>query len=151
MAKRTKFQIRSDAAKQRWHVRDEEKEKYWRGHADAWRKSNLSKRAYCEKHELAYSSFMAWRREIEIRDREKIPPANVAALLPTGEEKRTNPFVQIRIRPERAAEKVDELTPVAEKSMRKQIEIVLPTGAVIRLDDECNPSFIAKLLSSLNT
>lgn len=63
--KRTKFQVRSDAAKQRW-VRDEHKEAYWRRHVDAWCKSGLSKRGYCIAHNLTESSFNAWRRELSI-------------------------------------------------------------------------------------
>ena len=42
-AKRSKFQVRSDAAKQRW-VRDDVKEAFWRKHIEGWRNSGLSKR-----------------------------------------------------------------------------------------------------------
>ncbi len=43
-AKRTKFQVRSDAAKQRW-VCDDRKESFLRKHIEAWKPSGLSKRA----------------------------------------------------------------------------------------------------------
>ncbi len=80
MQKRTKFQIRSDAAKQRW-VRDDRKESFWRKHVESWKLSGLSKRAYCISQNLSQSSFNAWNREIELRDREKIPSANANVLL----------------------------------------------------------------------
>jgi len=38
MQKRTKFQIRSDAGKQRW-VRDDRKEAFWRKHIESWERS----------------------------------------------------------------------------------------------------------------
>jgi hypothetical protein len=148
MAKRTKFQIRSDAARQRWHVRDDQKEGYWRQHIAAWDKSGQSKRAYCIENNLAYSSFMTWRREIELRDREKNPPANVAALLPNV-EKGANPFVPVRILPKKVPGKIAIEAPPASAGEQQQIEIALPGGAVIRLRDGCDPSFVAKLLSCL--
>ena len=80
MQKRTKFQIRSDAAKQRW-VRDDRKESFWRKHVVAWKLSGQSKRGYCIAHSLCQSSFNAWNREIAIRDREKIASANAAEIL----------------------------------------------------------------------
>lgn len=147
MAKRTKFQIRSDAAKQRWHVRDHQKEGYWRAHLEAWRKSGLSKRAYCTKNNLAYSSFMAWRREIELRDREKEPPANVAALLANGMEKAVNPFVPIRVIPDDTSR--GEVAQVKNRVKEQQVEIALPSGAIIRLHDGCDPVFVGKLLAQL--
>lgn len=148
MSKRSKFQIRSDAAKQRWHVRDDQKEGFWRGYIDAWRKSELSKRAYCLEHDLAYSSFMTWKREIELRDSEKVPPANVTALL-SDSKKSASPFVSIRIVPEKAPGEKQQETPEIEVVERHLVEIALPNGAVIRMHDGCDPGFVAKLLSCL--
>lgn len=148
MAKRTKFQVRSDAAKQRWHVRDDQKEGYWRSHLESWRKSGLSKRAYCTQNNLAYSSFMAWRREVELRDRESSPPANVAALLSQSAEN-SNPFVPVRIVPDKVA-LAERQVPAESCSVKEQsIEITLPSGVVIRLNDGCDPTFVATLLCSL--
>ncbi len=148
MSKRTKFQVRSDAAKQRWHVRDDQKEGFWRQHLEAWQKSGLSKRGYCMENDLAYSSFMTWRREIELRDREKVPPANVAELLAKTPGRNANPFVPIRIVPERESQEVKQVSE-AKDGVAQQIEIVLPSGAVIRVHDSCDPCFVAKLLSGL--
>lgn len=150
MAKRSKFQIRSDAARQRWHVRDDKKEGFWRGHLEAWKKSELSKRGYCTENNLAYSSFMAWCREIDLRDREKDPPANVATLL-SNVEKSASPFVPLRIRADGAPKKKETEAPPATAAEQQQIEIALPSGEVIRLHDGCDPAFVAKLLSCLKS
>ena len=53
----------------RWS-RSDEKEQYWRSHVDAWLASGLSIRAYCQRQGVIETSFYAWRRELNIRDRE---------------------------------------------------------------------------------
>ncbi|MCC7531000.1 MAG: hypothetical protein IT342_20945 [Candidatus Melainabacteria bacterium] len=145
MQKRSKFQIRSDAAKQRW-VRDDRKESFWRKHIEAWKKSGLSKRAYCLSNDLSDSSFNAWNREISIRDREKVPTANAAELL-SPEDK--NPFVPLRLlADERAVEKPDSQAQVV-KSL--DLEILVPGGAVIRINERSSISFVVELFSSLKS
>ena len=145
MAKRTKFQVRSDAAKQRW-VRDDRKEAFWRKHIAAWIQSGLSKRGYCIANDISQSSFNAWNREIQMRDREKAPSRNAAELL---SKPARNPFVPIRIVPETAKEIVPQNSPVKSRAEQQPIEISLPEGVVIRLHDGCNPGFIGKLLFCL--
>jgi hypothetical protein len=90
---------------------------------------------------------MAWRREIELRDREKEPPANVAALLANSTEKPGNPFVPIRVVPDKALRSED--IPVPTMAKQQHIEIELPSGAVMRLPDGCDPIFVGKLLAQL--
>ena len=94
-AKRTKFQVRSDAAKQRW-VRDDLKEGYWRKHIAAWKRSGMSKRGYCKANNLSESSFNAWNREISLREREYAPTANAAAILSANENHCANRKYQPR-------------------------------------------------------
>jgi hypothetical protein len=151
MPKRSKFQIRSDAARQRWHVRDEQKEAFWRGHKEGWKKSGLSKRAYCSAHDLTYSSFMSWQREVEIRDREKVPPANAAALLSKSTEKASGPFVPVRLVSERLSDEKTQESKVKSDAVRQQIDILVPGGAVIRLNATCSAPFIAELFFALKT
>jgi hypothetical protein len=149
MPKRSKFQIRSDAARQRWHVRDEQKEAFWRGHNEGWKKSGLSKRAYCVAHDLTYSSFMAWRREVEIRDREKVPPANSAALLSKATKKPSGPFVPVQLLSEKLTETKANESKAKCDADRQHIDILVPGGAVIRLSATCSAPFIAELVSAL--
>ncbi len=68
MQRKTKFQIRSEAAKKRWQ-RDEDNESFWRVHIESWRTSGLSVRKFCQVNVLTESSFCAWQRELALRDR----------------------------------------------------------------------------------
>lgn len=112
---------------------------------EAWVLSGLSKRAYCIANDLVQSSFNAWIREITIRDREKISSGNAAALLSESQPK--NPFVPLRL-----LHGDDEVKPeasVAESNPKQPIEILVPGGAVIRVDETCSVKYVAELFSSL--
>lgn len=150
MQKRSSFQIRSDAAKQRW-VPDAKKELFWRKHVEAWRLSGESKRGYCIKRNLSESSFSGWMRELNIRDREKASFANAEALLSTPVNESKNLFVPLRLinAEESNEEKVAEQTG-EELPAKKLIDILVPGGAVIRVDETCSPEFIADLFATLN-
>ena len=144
--KRTKFQVRSDAAKQRW-IRDDKKEGFWRRHIEAWKVSGLSKRAYCKSKHLSESSFSAWCREIELRDREKVASENASALLEETEQSQ-NPFVPLHlVHSEPEGSHVKRQPPTAE-GIKQRISILVPGGAVIDVGD-CSVRFIAELYSSL--
>lgn len=150
-AKRSKFQVRSDAAKQRW-VRDDVKEAFWRKHLEGWRNSGLSKRAYCQTKNLSESSFNAWSREIAIREREYAPTANVAALTNVAE----NPFVPIRlvhndeVAQELEAQHTDTRSEIASQA-EAVIEIVVPGGALLRVGQDCRIDFVSQLFSALKS
>ena len=36
---------------------------FWRGHLDAWHRSDLTQREYCANHELGEKAFYRWRRK----------------------------------------------------------------------------------------
>lgn len=150
MQKRTKFQIRSDAAKQRW-VRDEKKEAFWRKHVEACKKSGLSKRAYCINNNLSESSFNAWRRELEMRDRERIPSENALVLLaesPDDFKVAPKTFLPLHVLPEPAES--DSSRPQAKEDSRgSTIELILPGGCIIHLSQDTDLELIGKLLSTL--
>jgi hypothetical protein len=153
MQKRSKFQVRSDASKQRW-VRDDRKEAFWRKQIEDWKKSGLSKRSFCIKHGLSESSFNAWCREIAIRDREKIPSTNAEMLLATpAETPRPNPFVPLRLLPDDDERGLSE--PRADVARheapetKQYVEIVVPGGAIIRVREDCDLNFVGKIFSTL--
>jgi hypothetical protein len=50
---------------------------YWRAHVEAWRRSDLTQRGYCAKHELCEKSFYRWRS----KEKETIAAAS-ASLTP---------------------------------------------------------------------
>lgn len=41
-----------------------DKESFWRGHVEGWRRGGLSQREYCGHHGLALSTFTLWRRQL---------------------------------------------------------------------------------------
>jgi len=41
-----------------------EKRHYWQQHIDAWQRSGLSQKAYCQREALAVSNFGYWRRRL---------------------------------------------------------------------------------------
>ena len=147
MQKRSKYQISSDAAKQRW-VRDDRKESFWRRHIEAWKNSGLSKRGYCIANDLSQSSFNAWNREITLRDREKIPSTNATELLSVPPEK--NPFVPLRLLPDEMP-----IEPPASIGLQTRtinsLEILVPGGAIIRINEGLNVDVLAELYSSLSS
>jgi hypothetical protein len=138
--KKSKFEVRSRAAKQRW-VRDIDKEAFWRSHISAWKKSKLSIRQYCIINtDISESSFRSWRRELDLRDREELQPSGKTDKSLVLE----NPFVPIRLVTAGAA---DAPTPsVAKKS---SLEIILRGSAVIRVDEGTDLAFVSKLLNAL--
>ena len=143
MQKRTKFQIRSDASKQRW-VRDDKKEAFWRRHIADWKASGMSKRGYAISHNLSESSFNAWCREVVIRDREKVPSANAAELLSSDSNVSKSAFVSLQIVPnnEKIRNKENDEPP-------GPVELLLPGGVVIRVAHNSDFSLIRRLLSLL--
>ena len=52
----------------------------------------------------------------------------------------------VNCRRDSVPEEKKQSVPDKSRSVPQQIEIALPTGAVIRLHDDCDPSFVAKLL-----
>jgi len=47
-----------------------EREEFWRLAVNEWLSSGLTIRAFCKREQLSEPSFYAWRRKIELRDRE---------------------------------------------------------------------------------
>jgi len=145
--KRTKFQIRSDAAKQRW-VRDDKKETFWRRHLEEWKVSGLSKRAYCIQQNLPQSSFNAWRRELDLRDREK----GSFESSPGASQNHAAGFVPIRLVPDNQFQehesepRIERLNASEKKGV---VEVVIPGGAVLRIDEHCPEGFVSKIFSAL--
>jgi hypothetical protein len=52
--------------------RDLEKEMFWRNHIEEWRSSNTSIVEYCKNNGIKAVTFSWWKREILIRDCEKV-------------------------------------------------------------------------------
>ena len=137
MQRKTKFQIRSEAAKKRWQ-RDEDKESFWRIHIDAWKKSDLSVRKFCHANFLTESSFRAWRRELALRDREGSAPGSS----PTDNEK--SPFVAIHLVPDQPAHDT-----VTNESTAGSLQIQIRGCATLSVTDQTDMALVARLVSAL--
>jgi hypothetical protein len=90
----------------------------------SFEQSGLPASTFCAKHDLSLPSFYAWRRRLRCSNSANTP---VAADL--ADEPR---FVPIRLLP--------ASTP---------IELVLPTGTVVRVPPGCDLAFVRSLVASL--
>jgi hypothetical protein len=152
MQKRTKFQIRSDASKQRW-VRDDKKEAFWRKHVAEWKARGVSKRGYAIANNLSESSFNAWCREIELRDRERIQTANAAAILASDPIEPRSGFVALHVVSDANSNTnlSDENCKAScpDDSAATTIELMVPGGSVIRVAHDSDFTLIRRLLNVL--
>lgn len=58
-------------AKRRW-ARDEDIEPFWRNALIEYASSGVSISAFCRKKNISPTSFNLWRRELQIRERERV-------------------------------------------------------------------------------
>lgn len=133
---KSKFQIRSEAAKKRWQ-RDDTKEQYWREQLSALAKSKLSVRGYCQVNSVSESSLRAWRRELALRDRE-VPLSEARKEIPS-------PFVPIRL----VMDEPQNLMLGDPREKVSQLELVVRGGAVIRIENDTDLKLVSRLLSAL--
>ena len=58
-------------------------EAFWRAHHEAWKRSDLNQRQYCEAHDLPQKGFENWRQKF----RAEPEPSATQAALPTPRAK----------------------------------------------------------------
>ena len=100
--------------------RDPIKERRWRGHLAAWRRSGQSVRAYCAAQGLSEPSFYSWRRVLarpERRRGAKAAAGNGTASTAGFTER--SPFVPVRL--------------VEDTALAAAIEVILRGGRVLRV------------------
>jgi hypothetical protein len=137
--KKSKVHVKTEGASKRWQ-RDDEKETYWKGQLGAWIASKLSVRQYCLTNGMSESSFRAWRRELDLRDREATS-SSVSPEVPAA----ANPFVPIRLVTKNERKIIRE--PQAGKA--PGLELVVRGGAVVRVDGDTDLTLVSQLLSAL--
>jgi hypothetical protein len=104
--------------------RDPKREQFWRETVAAFQKSALSVRAFCNARDLPEASFYGWRRTLRERDRQR----------PTGHSPATArqpTLVPLRVIPDAV------------------VEIVLPTGLIVRVPTGAEVSIVAALVTAL--
>lgn len=157
-------------------ARDQEKETFWRKIFAEYAVSGVSIQEFCRRHGIAAGSFGAWKRELQIRDRECIASGDSKKGTPLPSFPREVKDSRGRVIPTRFRKWIDEskvrkpneapspflpLTLVGntvatqeDKSevhsqTKRQIEIVSPGGFIIRFNDQPDAEFVSKLLRSL--
>jgi hypothetical protein len=104
------------------------KERYWRDHLDAWRRSGLSVCAYCHQHHLAQPTFYLWRRNLEQ------PPATSTPCQPANQPLAGNaPFLPLRL--------------VGPTPTQAVLELVLRGGRIIRVPSGFAPDALRQLIT----
>jgi hypothetical protein len=96
-------------------ARDHAKERHWRRHVAAWRRSGWSVRAYCDSEGLATASFYAWRRVLAERGPRDDTVAGKRSAAPAA----LSPFVPVRL--------------VDDAPAMSAVEVVLRGGRVVRV------------------
>jgi hypothetical protein len=101
--------------------RNPAREQFWRETVAAWRKSGQSVRAFCADRGVSEATFFARRRELA--DRHAPEP-------PTGPSPAPQ-FVPVKVVPD------------------PTIEVVLPSGLVVRVPASADPAAVARLVAAL--
>ena len=105
--------------------RDLKLERRWRQLLAQWQRSQQSVREFCAAHHVTQASFYAWRRELAVRDQERTDSISEPATAPTAA------FVPLRVIPDAS------------------IEVVLPSGVIVRVPVGGDPVTIARLVAAL--
>jgi hypothetical protein len=101
--------------------RDPQLEHFWRETLAAWHKSGKPVRAFCASRRLSQASFYGWRRTLRERDRQRSAAPPLPRLVP------------LRVVPGAV------------------LEVVLPTGLVVRVPDGAEAAAVATLVTALRT
>lgn len=161
-------------ATRRW-ARDEDKEQFWKNALIEYASSGVSISAFCRQKNISPNSFNAWRRELQIRERERAAAGRSAGesqfpvfpdkvkdsrgrIIPSRLSKWVSetkaetvdsnakvPFIPLRL--------VEPPTLTPEPTVQPQncsgIEVVSPTGFVVRLKGEVDIESIKRIFTAL--
>ena len=97
-----------------------ERERRWQGHVSAWRQSGSNQAEYCRRHGLAPADFSWWKHALARRGL-TAPPAPQ--------------FVPVPV--------------ITRSSEATGCEVVLRNGRRLRLGQEIDPGWVAKLAAAL--
>ena len=117
--------------------RDPEKERFWREVIERQRNSGMTIGKFCEAEGLKNWSFSWWRRELRRRDREMRSSKRCSPKQASKAED-ASPFVPVHVLPE---------NPDSQRSA--SIEIFLPAGQMVRVQQGVDPCLLAGVLQVL--
>ena len=101
--------------------RNKVREQFWRDTIAAWRRSGQSVRAFCDARGVSEATFFARRRELA----DQQPPPGQTGPAPAPQ------FVPVHVVPD------------------PTIEVVLPSGVIVRAPAAADPSAVARLVAAL--
>jgi len=139
--------------------RDLSKEKYWRDTLARWRRSGLSKTAFCKNEGVRINALCSWEAIIRVRDQQAAAAERQARYKRAAAKKRASrrsksgasargsskgapEFVQVRVG---SGNQADSLPSSAA------IEIIRPDGLVIRMPADLDMWRILAVLNSLSS
>ena len=117
--------------------RDPEKERFWREVIERQRNSGMTIGEFCEAEGLKSWSLSWWKQELRRRDRERRPSKRQSGKQ-TPKPKDASPFVPVQVVPEE---------PDFQRST--SIEVVLPSGRMVRVRAGFDPQALAGVLQVL--
>lgn len=119
--------------------RDPRREQFWRRTVSDQAQSELTVQAYCRRNSLNPVTFRFWRQELVRRDAERRSAPTIERRSSSTELARTPAFLPVRVvRDAHAA-----ITPTSP------IEIVLPSGPIVRVTDGFDRRALDAVLSVL--
>jgi hypothetical protein len=119
--------------------RDPLREQFWRRTIADQTQSDLPANAFCRRNSLNPATFSFWRRELARRDAEGTPTPTGKRPSSSTELARSPTFLPVRV-------VQDAPAPIA---VDPTIEIVLPSGPIVRVTDGFNPHALETVLSVL--
>jgi len=124
--------------------RDQAKEQFWRKTLARWRRSKQGGREFCAAESLKEASFYAWRKELVRRDEERAAVAVEPSLGGTrraGVTRAAPAFVSLQLAPAQ----------MPLPAVGSPLELVLPTGHVLRIPPGCDRDTLAAVLAVLHS
>jgi transposase-like protein len=119
--------------------RDPLREQFWRRTIADQAQSDLTVQAYCRRHSLNPTTFSFWRQELARRDAESTPTRMYERPALSTELARAPAFLPVRVVQHASA-------PIAVSST---IEILLPSGPIVRVTEGFSPQALDMVLSVL--
>ena len=115
--------------------RDRGKERFWRQHLAAWRRSGRGVRDYCRSAGLSEPSFYAWRRVLAERQaaRRTVAAARKAAATQQQAERQEPSTTAAAFVPVRLIAESAESAVIAESAEAGRVEVVVRGGRVVRV------------------
>jgi hypothetical protein len=120
--------------------RDPARQRHWRTVLEEQRRSGLTIEAFCQSREVASSSFYSWKRELSKRTIERRPAERVREAVSNQTATSSPRFLPVQI------EEPAQCMPSQAAAM---LELVLPSGEVLRVATGFDPNTLAQVLGVL--